>query len=282
VVKGRVLNQFAMDEHAGHLRIATTTGHLPSSDVHNTLSVLKPDGSALQTVGVLDKLAPKEDIRSVRFDGERGFMVTFKKTDPLYVFDLAEPTQPRVLGELKIPGFSTYMHLMDRQHLLTIGYDASDQGSFAWFTGVLLQVFDITDPTTPTLAHKEVIGTRGSSSEALTNHLAFTFFPPKDLLALPMTICDGGTGSGMYGTTMSFSGLMVYKVTTQAGFNLVGKVPHPITTGATCSNWWTNASSVVKRSIIMDDYVFSVTDSLVKVNDLRDLTVDVATVPVDK
>jgi uncharacterized secreted protein with C-terminal beta-propeller domain len=280
VVKGRVLNQFSMDEWQGHLRIATTTGSLPSSDVHSTLSVLAPASGALTTVGTLDQIAPKEDIRSVRFDGERGFVVTFKKTDPLFVFDLKEPRQPTMLAELKIPGFSTYMQLMDSTHLLTIGYDASDQGSFAWFTGVLLQIFDVSDPTNPTLAHREVIGTRGSSSEALTNHLAFTYFPPKEILALPMTICEGGDASkGIYGTTMTFSGLMVYKVTTAAGFALQGKVAHG-TVGASCSNWWTSATSTVKRSIIMDDYVFSVTDSAIKVNDLRNLPVDLVVLPL--
>ncbi len=276
LVKGRVLNQFAMDEHQDHLRVATTTGRLPSKDVHSTLSVLGP--GMIQT-GVLDQLAPGEDIRSVRFDGARGFVVTFKKTDPLFVFDLSSPYSPRALAELKIPGFSTYMHLMDRDHLLTIGYDANDQGSFAWFTGVLLQIFDVSNPLAPTLTHKEVIGTRGSSSEALTNHLAFTYFAPKQLLALPMTVCEGGSGKGSYGTTMSFSGLMVYDVTPATGFKLTGKVEHA-KAGASCHNWWTNASSTVKRSIVMDDYVFSVTDEVVKANHLANLPVDVAAIPI--
>lgn len=276
LVKGRVLNQFAMDEHSGHLRVATTTGRLPSKEVHSTLTIL---GRGMRQAGVLDQLAPGEDIRSVRFDGARGFVVTFKKTDPLFVFDLSNPYAPRTLAELKIPGFSTYMQLMDANHLLTIGYDASDQGSFAWFTGVMLQIFDISNPTHPTLAHKEVIGTRGSSSEALTNHLAFTYFAPKQLLALPMTVCEGGTGSGSYGTTMSFSGLMVYNVTAATGFKLTGKVEH-LKAGASCHTWWTNATSTVKRSVVMDDYVFSVTDEVVKANHLANLPVDVAAIPI--
>ena len=132
-----------------------------------------------------------------------------------------------MLAELKIPGFSTYMHMMDDEHLLTIGYDADDQGSFAWFTGVMLQIFDVSDPKNPRLTHKDVIGTRGSSSEALTNHLAFNYFAPKDLLALPMTICEGSSGGGSYGTTMTFSGLMVFDVTAASGFSLRGKVRAP-------------------------------------------------------
>ncbi|MBW2529542.1 MAG: beta-propeller domain-containing protein [Deltaproteobacteria bacterium] len=283
VVKGAVLNQFAMDEHDHHLRIATTTGHVPSPDVHSTMTVLAQQGPMLAPVGMVDQIAPTEDIRSVRFSGDRAFVVTFKKTDPLFVFDLSNPRQPKILSELKIPGFSTYMHMMDDTHLLTIGYDADDQGSFAWFTGVMLQIFDVSDPLAPTLVHKEIIGTRGSSSEALNNHLAFNYFAPKDLLALPMTICEDSYGGGSYGEMMTFSGLMVYDTTVQTGFHLRGRVYHPPATGygeASCSNWWTDASSQVKRSVIMDDYVFSVSSSLIKVNHLDDLPNDVTEVAI--
>jgi hypothetical protein len=214
-------------------------------------------------VGVVDRLAPTEDIRSVRFDGDRGYIVTFKKTDPLFVLGLSDPTAPRVEAELKIPGFSTYMHRLDEGHLLTIGYDADDMGSFAYFDGVLLQIFDVRDAQNPVLAHREVIGTRGSSSEALTNHLAFNYFAPRGLLLLPMTVCEGG-GNGAYGSTMTFSGLMVYGVSTGAGFSSLGRVAHPPASNATCWNWWTNASSEVRRSIVMDDYVFSISDSRIR------------------
>jgi hypothetical protein len=286
IVKGRVLNQFALDEHDQHLRVATTTGHAPSPETHSTMNILKRNGSKLELTGKVDKIAPSEDIRSVRFDGSRGFIVTFKKTDPLYVFDLGNPSAPSITGELKIPGFSTYMHMMDAQHLLTIGYDASDQGSFAWFTGVMLQIFDVSDMKNPKLSHKEVIGTRGSSSEALTNHLAFTYFAPKSVLALPMTICEGGSQNGGYGTNMTFSGLMVYDTTATGGFKLKGKVAHPMTStggydSAACSNWWTNASSEVRRSVVMDDFVYSISNKRVKVNAFANLGADIAEVSLE-
>jgi hypothetical protein len=292
IVKGRVLNQFAMDEKDGKLRIATTTGHLPDPKAENTLSILEDQAGKLSVIGQIDHIAPAEDIRSVRFDGDRGYMVTFKKTDPLFVFDLSNPYAPKTLGELKIPGFSVYMHLMDATHLLTIGYDAADQGDFAFFTGVILQVFDVTNPAAPTLAHKETIGTRGSSSEALADHLAFNYFAPKNLLAIPMTVCEGGDGNGNYGSQMTFSGLMVYDVTTAAGFSLKGKVAHPNTTttdgssqysydNAGCSNWWANATSEVKRSIVMDDYVFSVSSRRIKVNALGALGTDVTDLSIE-
>lgn len=282
LIKGRVLNQFALDEMDGYLRVATTTGRVPDPKVHSTMTVLGAGEGGLETVGSLDDLAPGEDIRSVRFDGDRGYVVTFKKTDPLFVFDLADPRAPRVEAELKIPGFSTYMHRMDRQHLLTIGYDAADQGSFAYFTGVLLQVFDVSDPKQPFLKHKTVIGTRGSSSEALTNHLAFTYFAPRDLLLLPMTICELPAGNNnLFGARPTFSGLIAYNVTTASGFREDGRVSHPAGAGVTCGNWWTNASSQVKRSIVMDDWVFSVSGTQIKVNRLDALAADVTSVPLD-
>jgi Beta propeller domain len=279
LVKGRVLNQFAMDEYQGFLRVATTTSRTPDPKVHSTMSVLGEGEAALETQGELDDLAPGEDIRSVRFDGDRGYVVTFKKTDPLFVFDLTDPRAPRVEAELKIPGFSTYMHRMDRNHLLTIGYDAADQGNFAYFTGVLLQIFDVTDPRQPFLKHKQVIGTRGSSSEALTNHLAFNYFAPRDLLLLPMTVCETPPGStSLFNARPSFSGLIAYNVTTGNGFREDGRVNHPAGPTVNCGNWWTNASSQVRRSIVMDDFVFSLSGSQIKINHLGALATDVTTV----
>jgi hypothetical protein len=271
LAKGRILNQFALDEHLGHLRVASTTR---GSGLTNALTVLAQQGAKLEVVGLLDGLAPGEDIRSVRFDGERGYVVTFKQIDPLFVLDLARPDAPRVLGELKIPGFSTYMHKMDDQHLLTVGYDADDQGIFAWFTGVMLQIFDVSEPTNPQLKFKHVIDTRGSSSEALTNHLAFTYYAPKQVLALPMTICEDpyGRGGGTYGDEMTFSGLMVFDVTADSGFAERGRVSFPPDPYANCYNWWTDASSTVRRSLVIGDFVYSLSDTLLKVNDLAGLS----------
>jgi hypothetical protein len=281
VVKGRILSQFSLDERDGYLRIATTSGYTPSPDVYSTVSVLQEQGGVLEVVGVVDQIAPTEDIRAVRFEGERGFIVTFKKTDPLFVLDLSDPLNPAIAGEVMIPGFSTYMHMMDDTHLLTIGYDAEDHGSFAYFQGVELQIFDVSDMAAPRLTHRTVIGTRGSTSEALTNHLAFNYFPPKGILAVPMVICENSNGGGSYGDMMAFSGLLVYDVSTQTGFSLRGGVAHQEpeteqTYRSACSNWWTDANSLVKRSVIMDDFVYSVTEEEIRVQSLLALGTDVA------
>jgi hypothetical protein len=274
IVPGRVLNQFSMDEHDGRLRIATTSGHLPSPDVRSTLTVLERVSSELKVTGQLDNIAPTEDIRSVRFDGDRGYLVTFKKTDPLFVLDLATPEKPKVLGELKIPGFSTYMHRIDRDHLLAIGYEADDQGDFAYFNGIQIQLFDVSKPTEPTLLHKQVYGTRGSSSEALTDHLAFTYLKDSGVLTLPMTVCDGG-GQGSYGT-LSFSGVAVLDVGVQTGIHERGRFAEPLATPSqACSDWWTASSSAVKRTVVLDEFVYAISDDHVRIQSLDDLGADV-------
>ena len=277
VVKGKILNQFSMDDHNNCLRIATTTRHVPDSIVYNTITALKEKDNKLNIIGVIDNIAPTEDIRSVRFNGDKVFVVTFKKTDPLFVFNFSEPSNPIKEGELKIPGYSTYMHLIDDNHLLTIGYDTDEQGSFAWFQGIMLQVFDVTDPANLKLMHKEIIGTRGSSSEAATNHLAFNYFAQRDLLAIPMVICVGSDGGGsFYDNIMSFSGLMVYNVSINDGFKYLGGIPHeeperPGTYCNACCNWWTRSNSRVKRSIFMDDYVYSVALDSINISHMESL-----------
>src|SRR5262249_1851621 len=150
-----------------------------------------PSGNLVR-VGAVDHIAPTEDIRAVRFDDDRGYVVTFKKTDPLFVLDLSRPSAPAILGELKIPPFSTYLHPIHPKHLLSIGVDAQDHGSFAFFDGLPLQIFDVSKPTEPVLLHRETIGTRGSSSAAATDHLAFNYFGERNLLAIPATVCEGG------------------------------------------------------------------------------------------
>jgi hypothetical protein len=264
VVPGHVLNQFAMDEWNGHLRVATTRGKVPDPNVESAVSVFSEGaGGNLVRVGAVEHLARGEDVRAVRFDDDRGYLVTFKKTDPLFVLDLHDAARPTVLGELKIPGFSTYLHRLDPTHLLSIGFDANDHGDFAYFDGVLLQLFDVTKPTEPKLLHREKLGTRGSSSAALTNHLAFNYFAEKGLLAIPMTMCEGGS-DGVNGTELSFAGLMVYRVDVKRGFERLGGVAHG-KKGSNCDTWWSKATSAVKRSVFLDDLVYSMALDRVKV-----------------
>jgi uncharacterized secreted protein with C-terminal beta-propeller domain len=275
LVPGHVLSQFAMDEWFGYLRVATTKGRVPDPGVSSVVSILaEGEEGNLVRVGAIDKIAPGEDIRAVRFDDDRGYVVTFKKTDPLFVMDLYQPAHPKILGELKIPGFSTYMHRIDRDHLLSIGFDANDHGDFAYFDGVILQLFDVKSPTDPRLVHKEKIGTRGSSSQAAADHLAFNYFADRGLLAVPMTVCDGGS-DGVNGSLVSFSGLYVYDVSPETGFKRLGGVSHG-SEGVSCGTWWSSATSAVKRSVFLDDLVYSIASDRVKVQNMSHFGKDVA------
>jgi hypothetical protein len=277
LVPGHVLDQFAMDEWSGYLRVATTRGRVPDPKVSSAISIMAEakDGNLVR-VGVVENIAPGEDIRAVRFDDDRGYVVTFKKTDPLFVVDLYQPAHPTILGELKIPGFSTYIHRIDPDHLLSIGFDANDHGDFAYFDGVILQLFDVKNPTDPRLVHKEKIGSRGSSSGAATDHLAFNYFASEGLLAIPMTICDGG-GDGRNGDHVSFSGLLVYDVDLEKGFTRLGGVDHgSAVKGADCNTWWSNAQSAVKRSVFLDDLVYSIASDRVKVQRMGHFGEDLA------
>jgi hypothetical protein len=278
-VPGHVLNQFAMDEWYGYLRIATTRGRVPDPHVESVVSVLAETTSGtLARVGAIEKIAPGEDIRAVRFDEDRAYVVTFKKTDPLFVLDLFQPAKPAILGELKIPGFSTYMHRIDPGHLLSIGFDAVDHGSFAFYDGVILQLFDVANPTDPKLMHKEKIGTRGSSSAAATDHLAFNYFAEEGRLAIPMTVCEGG-GDGTNGNQLKESGLFVYDVDLERGFTRLGVVDHG-TKGVSCATWWSHATSLVKRSVFLDDLVYSIAADRVKVQNMKHFGVDLADFPL--
>jgi hypothetical protein len=280
---GHILNQFAMDETDGVLRAASTKGWVPSADVVSYLTTFGMQAGELAQLGQVGGIGPQEDIRSVRFDGPRGYVVTFKKTDPLFVFDLSDPAKPTLMGELQIPGFSTYLQRLDDTHLLAIGFTADDHESFAYFNGIQIQIFDVTELASPKLEWKYVIGTRGSSSEALTNHLAFNYFAPKQMLALPITVCEGG-GDGTYATNLTFAGVMAFDVSLDKGISEHGRLPFvdASTVSATdnCDKWWTESKSLVKRSIFMDDFIYGLSDTQLRVASLPTMSSVLATVPL--
>jgi uncharacterized secreted protein with C-terminal beta-propeller domain len=279
-VEGRVLNQFALDEHDGRLRVATTIGHLPDPATRSAVTVLRTTDTGLEETGRVDGIAPGEDIRAVRFDGDRGFVVTFRKTDPLFVLDLSDPAAPRVRGELVVPGFATYLHLVDPGHLLSIGFDAETFDTWSLYSGIRLQVIDVSDASVPALVDAEVIGTRGTGSQAASDHLAFNWFAPKALLGVPITVCESTDGT--YATQVTFNGLLVYAVSMETGFTSLGGVSHPVAStdpyASPCYGGWTSSTSLVKRSVFLDDFVFSITSDEVRVQDTRALGTDLARV----
>jgi uncharacterized secreted protein with C-terminal beta-propeller domain len=179
-VPGMVLNQFSMDEYDGYFRVATTTYN---GGTQNNVYVLN---MSLNITGSLENLAPGETIYSARFMGERCYLVTFKKVDPLFVIDLKNPYDPKVLGYLKVTGYSDYLHPYDENHIIGIGKETTDAGEFAWYQGVKISLFDVSDVTNPREISKLEIGDRGSDSPVLWDHKAFLFDKSRNLLVMPI------------------------------------------------------------------------------------------------
>lgn len=226
-VPGNLLNQFSMGEYKGVLRVATTTGYAWSAvPTSNHVFCLQSGTEGLEVIGKRENLAAGERIYSARFIGNRGFLVTFVQVDPLFTLDLSNPAAPRVVGTLKVPGYSDYIHPLDENHLITIGKDVKIEGSIAWYQGVQLSMFDITDFADPKLMHKQLIGVRGTDSEALRNHKAFTFWNEKNLLAIPIMLYEYQTppaAAWQYGK-LSFIGLYGYRVSLGKGFESLDRI----------------------------------------------------------
>ena len=182
-VEGRLLNQFAMSEHNGDLRVATTTddwgGFGDRSE--STVFVLRPNGTDLEEISSISGLGRDEQIFAVRFLGDVGYVVTFRQTDPLYVLDLSDPENPVLDGELKIPGYSAYLHPVGEGLLLGVGQDADDDGRTR---GTQLSLFDVSDPANP-----ERISTLqiGGQSEVEWDHKAFLYWQPDGTIVLPVS-----------------------------------------------------------------------------------------------
>ena len=174
-VTGSMLNQFSMSEKDDYLRVATTSGWSwwNGGETINSVYTLKNENDALVVDGELTGLGHEgETIKAVRFMGSRGFVVTFRETDPLYTLDMSDNSQPKMVGELSIPGFSRYLHIVDENRVLSVGRDADESGSTL---GLQLQLFDISDFSNPLLADKIKIGDRYTYSEAEYNHKAFSY-----------------------------------------------------------------------------------------------------------
>jgi len=273
-VPGRVLNQFSMDEYQGYFRIATTTGEVWSGGAQNNVYVLDED---LNIAGRLEGIASGERIYSARFMGDRAYLVTFKKVDPLFVIDLKDPRDPEVLGELKIPGYSDYLHPYDETHLIGVGKEAVDMGSFAWYQGVKIALFDVSDPENPIEISKYVIGDRGTDSYALSDHKAFLFSRSKNLLVIPILLAEineeqypGGVPPNAYGE-YTWQGAYVFDISLADGLVLDGGITHSDDDAQLGWGWYYSSRSV-KRSLYIENVLCTISDGLVKMNNLEDLS----------
>ncbi|HWT93455.1 MAG TPA: beta-propeller domain-containing protein [Solirubrobacteraceae bacterium] len=254
-VPGFVLNQFSLSEHEGALRVATTEEAPWSADgqpgqSESGVTVLKPEGTALRQVGRVTGLGKGERIYAVRFLGARGYVVTFRQVDPLYALDLSDPTQPRVTGELKVAGYSAYLHPVSDTLLLGVGQDATEQGSRL---GPQVSLFDVANPAEPKLVGRAALGQEGQSA-AEQDHHAFLFWAPAQLAVIPVDT---------YGEK-PFSGAIGFKVGGAAGVREAGRITHPVPEAG-------YGSPPIGRSVVVGDRLLTLSAAGVAAHGVADL-----------
>ncbi|MEN6325184.1 MAG: beta-propeller domain-containing protein [Syntrophomonas sp.] len=282
-VPGRILNQFSMDENGSYFRIATTNGQIWRNDEYTSKNNIYVLDENLNICGRLEDLAPGEKIYSTRFMGDRLYMVTFKNVDPLFVVDLSNPYKPSLLGKLKIPGYSDYLHPYDENHIIGFGKESIElktggDESQAYYQGMKLAVFDVTDVNNPKEMFKETIGNRGTDSELLHNHKALLFSKEKNLLAFPITVMEiarqnkvNPQGFPEYGS-FSFQGAYVYNLDLNKGFQLKGRITHLDDSDyKKAGDNWYGSEKNVERIIYIGDNLYTLSPGMVKANSLTDL-----------
>lgn len=267
-LKGSLLNQFSMDEHNGYFRIATTEGNTWGPADQTSKNHLFIFDKQLKKVGELTDLAKGERIYSARFMGDKAYIVTFKQVDPLFVIDLANPKKPKVLGELKIPGFSNYLHPLDENHLIGFGYDTESRidsyskQPFVTRTGMKISLFDITDFKNPKEQDSVIIGGRGTYSDLEYNHKALFTNNEYHYFGFPVSIYEE---KGEYDVKYKGSGALVYEITANKGIQLKGNLVTPAKKGELYEEWET----VISRLLYIDETLYSVSRNEIKSYDLK-------------
>ena len=327
-VDGTVQDQFSISEYNGVIRVATTEDawgrwwlegteewNGPTNNVF-TLEVSESctctseftyagqtmcstsecivDSSELIQLGHIGDIAPNERIWSARFVGDRAYLVTFETIDPLWVIDLTNPANPTILGELEVPGVSTYIHPVDSETLLTIGIGPGPDGLGLDWSITQVSLFDVSDPTNPTLADSLQLspgyedeecddwgcGWSWSYSEATYEHKAFTFWAPEKLLAIPLSTyrysydeveIDGKTY--VYSGYEFVSTLELVDVDAENGtLSSHGMVDHSSFYNEDGLSGWWGSSTSIRRSIFMGDYIYSFSAAGASVHSVDELT----------
>ena len=282
-VEGVVQDQFSIDVKDNVLRLATTRTKWPEHDPNtdlwippvtdNVVTTFAASDASLSQIGQTPSMAEGERIFSARFVGDIAYVVTFRQVDPLFVVDLSPAERPRVIGELKIPGFSDYMHPLGDDHLLTIGRDIDEETQRD--NGTALQIFDVSNPTDPKLAHKTLVGE--GYSEANHNHKAFNYYAAKGLLAFPFANYSRGFSST----------LELYRVDVDAGFSRLGAVDHSELAVKDCGGqshggvdeFYQECGYLpqVTRGVFIDDFIYTLSFGGVTAHSMGDLQEPVGT-----
>jgi len=274
-INGTIQDQFSLSEYNGNIRVCSTTGQWgrwwmdnPEPMVsHVFVLALNSDETNYEVVGHVGGIAEDEQIWSARFMGDKAYIVTFRNIDPLWTIDLSEPTDPRVIGELEIPGVSTYIHPMGDNHLLTIGI-AGDEDGLDW--GVTqISIFDVSDFSNPKLASSlqlnpassEDNGWSYSYSEATYEHKAFQYWEADGLLAIPMSTQRYDSSGYEY-----LSKLMLIEAEPGKDLKIYDEVDH--SSFYDSNYWWDNPD--VRRSIFMEggDYIYAISEKGITVHNV--------------
>lgn len=283
-VKGKTINQYSLDEKNGHLRIALYDKNGARVIIFN---------ENLKTIGASDYVAKGEKMYSSRFMGDKAYMVTYKTIDPLFVMDLTDETNPKILGELHIPGYSTYLHPYDENHLIGIGMETEEitnrnssgkvMSTTSRIIGMKMALFDVSNVNNPIQISQTVIGDRRTTSAILTNPKALLFSKEKQLIAIPVNNYDEDFSVNVYNNEYSSivnsystynksyvaEGYFVYKINLEEGFNLKGIITHE-TTPQKYSSYYYNKSKLL-RGLYIDNNLYTVSENAVKVNNLDTL-----------
>jgi inhibitor of cysteine peptidase len=262
-VLGYVLNQYSMDEYNGYFRLATTSWE--NQTERNSVYVLNAD---LNITGKLENLAMDEKIYSARFMGDKCYLVTFRQVDPFFVLDMSNPAEPKVAGELKIPGYSSYLHLYDENHVIGLGKEGSN---------VKLSLFDVSNVNAPTEVAKYIVEGDWTDSEALQEPKAFLFDKQKDLLVIPISKTnygvidtkDGESTATFDQQTGFWQGAYIFNVTT-SGFTLRGGITHQENT-TSASYYSYDYNMWVHRALYIDNTLYTISNAKVLLNNLDTL-----------
>lgn len=266
-VNGTMINQFAADEYEGNLRVATTyEGYTTKEDktvefyTENAVTILDEN---LEKLGELTGLAKGEHIYSVRFNGATGYVVTFRTVDPLFAFDLSDPKNPVVTGELKIPGYSEYMHVYDDNTLLGIGQDAtaeSEDADIAYYQGLKIALFDVTDPDNMSEIDTFYLGDRGTTSAVEWDHKALAYYATRDVFGIPVELFRfEGEQENIYDYgEFDSNSFCVFSMGGGKKISMVSMIKQFNEDGGTFN---------INRGIFIGDNVVTISDQAIQIND---------------